>query len=128
MSLTDLATHWRTEAATLRQRGAPQQAEALESSADELESALRAAGQETLSLPEAAAESGYSEEHLRRLVRGGALPANRNEGERTHIRLRRADLPRKPRKRSQSRENGTERYTVDKDARDIAQQLGGFSA
>ena len=68
-----LATRWRTEAATLRRRGAPQQAEALESCADELEAGLRAHEHEALTLQEAAEESGYSRDHLGRLVREGKL-------------------------------------------------------
>ncbi len=124
----DLARHWRTEAEMLRRRGAPQQAEALKSCADELEAALREHEQATLTLKEAAAESGYSEEHLRRLVGSGSLPAQRNGGKRSHIRVRRSDLPRKPLRGAQGRKNGAERYNVDKDARDIANRLGGFSA
>lgn len=47
---------------------------------------------ETLSLREAAIESGYSPDHLGRLVRTGSIP---NAGRRNAPRIRRTDLPRK---------------------------------
>ena len=51
-------------------------------------------GQETpLTLPEAAALSGYSTDHLGRLVREGKIP---NAGRPNAPRIRRQDLPRKP--------------------------------
>jgi hypothetical protein len=46
-----------------------------------------------LSLHEAAAESGYSCDHLRRLVRLGRLPAHRRG---RFLLFRTGDLPRKP--------------------------------
>ena len=46
-----------------------------------------------LSLPEAASRSGYSIEHLGRLVREGRIA---NAGRRGAPRIRAADLPRKP--------------------------------
>jgi hypothetical protein len=46
---------------------------------------------------EAAAESGYSEEHLRRLAREGGLPVERNGGSKSKIKVRRGDLPTKQR-------------------------------
>ena len=119
-----LVNRWRVEAATLRRRGAPQQAEALESCAEELEAALREHELEALTLQEAAEESGYSEEHLRRMVRDGTLPAQRNGGTRSHIRISRKDLPKKPGKRPSSNGNRSEGYNVDEDARDIAQRIG----
>ena len=55
-----------------------------------------AAVEELLSLRQAAQESGYSADHLSRLVREGKLPDRRLAGSRGRILLRRADLPRKP--------------------------------
>lgn len=50
-------------------------------------------GQELLTLSEAAEESGYSQDHLRRLIREGKLT---NAGRHHAPLVRRADLPRKP--------------------------------
>ena len=128
-ALDPLATRWRTEAALYeRDHALVDGSGQLRRVADELEAALREHEQVTLTLKEAAEESGYSEEHLRRLVGSGSLPAQRNGCKRSHIRVRRSDLPRKPLRRAQGRKNGAERYNVDKDARDIANRLGGFSA
>lgn len=49
--------------------------------------------EEELSLTQAAQYSGYSEDHIGRLIRSGALP---NVGRKHRPRVRRADLPRKP--------------------------------
>jgi hypothetical protein len=56
-------------------------------------SALDASGGEVLSLVDAAAECGYSADHLGRLVRSGQLP---NSGRRKAPKIRRRDLPKKP--------------------------------
>ncbi len=92
-SLTDLATNWRTEAATLRTYGAESAATALERCADELEARVMEWADEPLTLSEAAQESGYSVQHLRRLVTKGLLT---DVAESSQIRVRRGDLPRKP--------------------------------
>ena len=89
---TDLAAQWRTDADTLRKRGAVAQAVAVESCADELERELARWEDQLLSITEAAAESGLSEETLRRQVRLGKLPAERRPGKNTHLRIRRRDL------------------------------------
>lgn len=74
-----LVDRWQAEAELLRRRGAPAQAEALESVARELAEALEANDLEELTVAQAAAESGYSESQIRRLFGGrsitrGALP------------------------------------------------------
>jgi len=56
----------------------------------ELEQALKTLGEETLTLVEAAAISGYSADHLGSLVKHGRL---RNYGRKNAPRIRRADLP-----------------------------------
>lgn len=61
--------------------------------AAELERAAADYGAELLGLRDAAAESGYSADHLGRLVRDGALP---NAGKPNAPRIRRCDLPRRP--------------------------------
>jgi DNA-directed RNA polymerase specialized sigma24 family protein len=84
MTLAELLTRWREQAAVLRSRGAPAQADALATCAAEVEEAVRMQELEGLTVAEAAAESGYSPSQLRR-----AFPGQR--------RIRRGDLPRKPR-------------------------------
>jgi excisionase family DNA binding protein len=93
MSAADLLARWRVHAETLRAFGAAGQAEAIERCAAELETFTQRQDQEPLTLREAAELSGYSGDHLRRLVRDGALRASRN-GRR--LRFRAADLPQKP--------------------------------
>ena len=65
---------------------------ALESCAAELEATLRERDETTLSLTEAATESGYSTDHLGRLVREGKIP---NAGRPGAPRIARSILPRK---------------------------------
>jgi hypothetical protein len=64
------------------------------SAADELQRALRAAEADILTVPEAARESGYSADRLKELIREGKIP---NAGRKHAPRIRRGDLPRKPR-------------------------------
>jgi len=68
--------------------------------------------QVNLTLREAAAECGYSVEHLARLIRQGRLP---NAGRRHAPRLRRSDLPTR-RKFARTR---TRSYDVNADARTL---------
>jgi hypothetical protein len=58
----------------------------------DLETIRTTAGAELLTLTEAACRSGYTREHLGRLVASGAIP---NAGRRNAPRIRAADLPRK---------------------------------
>ncbi|MHB1863402.1 MAG: hypothetical protein ACYCVL_10570 [Gemmatimonadaceae bacterium] len=60
---------------------------------EELEDVLRGADEEPLTLEQAANESGYSADHLRKCVADGTVP---NAGAKGRPRIRRADLPRKP--------------------------------
>jgi len=87
----DLPALWRERAELLRPY-APQVARAFEDAAEALESSLLAAEGDLLDLRAAAAESGYSTDHLARLLRDGKL---RNAGRSRSPRIRRADLPRK---------------------------------
>src|SRR6266704_314927 len=86
----DLPTTWRERAAFLQQFGDPTSARLWQLAAVELEATLKAVGDETLTLVEAAALSGYSADHLGHLVRHGQL---RNVGRKNAPRIRRADLP-----------------------------------
>ena len=58
----------------------------------ELDNAVRSSADDLVTLKQAAALSGYSADHLGRLLRDGTL---RNSGRRNAPRIRRADLPRK---------------------------------
>ncbi len=73
-SPASLATQWRTDADTLRRRGAAAQAVALESCADDLEAAHREHALEALTLNVASQESGYSYSALQKKVASGELP------------------------------------------------------
>jgi hypothetical protein len=59
----------------------------------DFESSFAVHANEALNLQEAAEESGFSSDHLGRLVRDGKIP---NAGRPNAPRIRRADLPRKP--------------------------------
>ena len=91
-SVRSLPAVWRRQAKTLRRYGSPAPATALERCADELEGTLQERDDTTYSLTEAARESGYSREHLGRLVRDGKIP---NAGRPGAPRIARRDLPRK---------------------------------
>jgi hypothetical protein len=89
----DLPDRWREMAEEQREFGAEAQARTLEWSAANLEVAWREWELEELTLQEAAEESGYSEDHLGRLIRDGSIP---NAGQPYAPRILRRDLPKKP--------------------------------
>ena len=91
-SVRKLPAAWRSRAKTLRRYGSEPPAIALERCADELEATIRDRDETTLSLVEAARESGYSRDHLGRLVRDGKIP---NAGRPNAPRIARRHLPRK---------------------------------
>jgi hypothetical protein len=93
-TLRDVVDRWRSEQRHLAQLGAQVDAASLIGQIlDDVEGSTVADANEELSLPSAAAESGYSSNHLSRLVRDGRIP---NAGRPGAPRIRRADLPRKP--------------------------------
>jgi hypothetical protein len=92
-STRGLLDRWQEEARLFRRRGAAALAECVESMVTELERALQAETDDELNLNEAATRSGYSADHLRRLVRERRIQAFRR-GRRLFF--RRGDLPRKP--------------------------------
>lgn len=96
--------------------------------ATEVEAELRAWDNEPLLIPDAAAESGYSAEHLRRLARDGKLRSERGEGVKSHLRVRRASLPAKAERAPRRTAGVVSVYNPDEDARDIAKRLGGSNA
>lgn len=87
-----LPDSWRDRADEL-ERYAPPAAAAFREAADELEEALRLAAEESLTLQEAADESGYSTRRLRELLADGTIP---QAGRKGAPRIRRGDLPIKP--------------------------------
>ncbi len=91
-SVEALPAAWRRRAKALRRYGSEPPAVALERCADELETTLVERDETTLSLVEAARESGYSADHLGRLVRDGRIP---NAGRPGAPRIARVHLPRK---------------------------------
>src|SRR5690606_4895002 len=93
MRISELSAEWRALAEQQRRLGAEPQARTLEYCADALWSLLRANDDELLSLQQAADESGYTPDHLGRLIREGKVP---NAGRKARPMIRRSDLPAKP--------------------------------
>jgi hypothetical protein len=92
MDLADLVDRFRARAESAR-RYAPGAACAWEDAAQLLEEQLHGRDDELLNLTQAAAESGYSPDSLRRFLNDGLL---HDHGGPYRPRIRRADLPRKP--------------------------------
>ena len=91
-SVEGLPVAWRKQAKTLRRYGGETPAVVLDRCAADLEATLQELDETTLSLVEAARESGYSADHLGRLVRDGKIP---NAGRPGAPRIARRHLPRK---------------------------------
>jgi hypothetical protein len=93
MTTVELLAKWTAQAEEMRRRASLVSGAAL---CEEFVADLRslAEGEEavTLNLQQAARESGYSADHLGRLVRAGQIP---NAGRPNAPRIRRRDLPRK---------------------------------
>lgn len=113
---TDLPAGWRVRAAELEPYSAPG-AFAWRAAAAELEEAMHAAADEALTLGEAAEQSGYSRRRLRELIADGTVP---NAGRKGAPRIRRGDLPMRPRAATASNSG----YRVDDDAAELARRLG----
>ncbi|WP_419163956.1 hypothetical protein [Candidatus Palauibacter sp.] len=91
-SVDGLPADWRRQAKSLRRYGGETPAAALERCAADLEATLVERDETTFSLVEASRESGYSADHLGRLVRDGKIP---NAGRPGAPRIALRDLPRK---------------------------------
>jgi hypothetical protein len=89
---SDLPDLWRALAVQQRSLGAEAQARTLEFCADYLTATILHMADELLSLHSAAQESGYSVDHLGRLLREGKIP---NSGRKAKPLIRRGDLPTK---------------------------------
>ena len=85
---------WRDRAGHLR-RYAPEVAVAWEDAAAELEEYDREHAQTILTRMQAAEESGYTPDHISRLIKDGKIE---NVGKKGAPRARRGDLPRKPKR------------------------------
>src|SRR6266702_7205349 len=93
----DLPRLWEERAALLHQYGDPNSARLWQLAAVELEQALKALGDETLTLTEAAAACGYSAAHLGRAIpRWGTLSADSEGVVRVHERRPARDQLRSP--------------------------------
>ena len=92
--LQALSSRWREEAALLARYGDEKGSLICHVHADQLDAAVCDANADLLTLSQAALESGYSRSRLRHLVSDGKLP---NSGRKGNPRIRRGDLPRKPR-------------------------------
>lgn len=88
-----LVAAWQADARNLRDWGVDEAARVLERCAEQLAERVATWADELVDLNTAAAESGYSIAHLRRLISKGVLQDRANEGP---PQLRRGDLPRKP--------------------------------
>jgi hypothetical protein len=85
---------WRAEGQRLKRLGALVDAgKLLDEVLGDAEALFEAEDNDVLTLTAAADESGYSADHLGRLVREGLV---RNAGRKNAPKIRRADLPRKP--------------------------------
>lgn len=118
-----LVQRWRKDAVLLRQYRNNQQAESLEDRAAELEALLHEEENALLSLAEAAGVTGYSTDHLGRLVRQGRLP---NAGTKHRPRIRHGDLPRRPRRQPIAGASA-DLYDPTADARSLASRRKGAS-
>jgi hypothetical protein len=101
----------------LREHGADQAAKTLETLAGELETALHVADSQALTIGEAARLSGYSPDHLSRLVRDGKVA---NVGRKHAPRVRRADLPQRPTQRTDVASPTRKQYDPVADARSLS--------
>lgn len=109
-ALDQLLARWREKAAGLAGYS-DAAAKAFGEAADDLDRELRHSAGELLNLSEAARRTGYSPDHIARLVRRGVVP---NWGAKGRPKVRLADLPRKPPTLAARR---AKPYDLDADAR-----------
>ncbi len=126
--LLSLPQAWRAKADEFAEHHCDEVAAAYRQAADEVECELRAWNRELLTIEEAAEESGYSKEHLRRMVRRDKLLTERGTGARSRLHLRRGVLPAKSGQTPGGTSEVRSVYDPAEDARDIAKRLGGENA
>lgn len=95
MTPRELVLKWREDADIL-ERYDSREADSLRKRADELDVSLASLDDFLLDLKAAARESGYSPDRLRHMVADKVIP---NAGKPGRPRIRRGDLPKKPRAR-----------------------------
>lgn len=94
MTRDELLTKWERESDTMRRRGIMVPGATLcDEILRDIEAAFEAEAESLLTLEEGSAQSGYSVDHLGKLLREGKLP---NAGRKGSPRIRARDLPRKP--------------------------------
>ena len=122
MTAEDFLAKWSAEATAMARRGVMVEGASL---CNEILTDCRAVmaleGETVLSLPEAAARSGYSAEHLGRMIRQGRIP---NAGRKGAPQIRVTDLPRKPPGLVPS---GSRAYDPSADARTLLDRQRGGS-
>jgi hypothetical protein len=111
VSVRELVAQWRQKAEALRPFAEPA-ARAFEAAADELADAVARDDEQLLTVQEASRASGYSADHLARLLRDRTIP---NAGRKGAPRIRRADLPRRAPVAKRSRSG----YDPTADAREL---------
>lgn len=95
MQLKDFLRAWRDKANAFRPYF-PASAKLIDDLTAGLEECLRQHELEALTLDQAVEESGYSRDHLSRLIADGKIP---NAGKKGAPRMHRCDMPRKPKAR-----------------------------
>jgi hypothetical protein len=123
----DLPETWRARAVKEREVHALAQAATFELCAHQLAEAIRQHTDECLSLQQAADESGYSVDHLGRLLREGKIP---NSGRTSKPLIRRHDLPvKRNRRKARPCASPSAGYPSDRLFRDIIHsKYGGDDA
>ena len=111
----ELSRRWRSRAEELEPYS-PSAAQAFRQAAVELEESLRSSAEEELTLSEAASASGYAPRTLREKLGNGEIA---NAGRKGSPRIKRADLPVRPRR---SRVGG---YDPSEDAKRVLSQGAG---
>ena len=91
--LMSLVSSWLEEAERLDALGCEGHARLSRAYAQELEARVEGIAEQPLTLGEASVLSGYSKDHLSRMIRDGRLV---NRGRKGAPRIRRGDLPAKP--------------------------------
>lgn len=118
-SLPELSAKWKDIATLLERFSASAQAAAIRQCAVELDVAIREEEDRLLSLSDASDLSGYSRDHLSRMIRAGVLP---NAGRKGKPLVRLRDVPVRPKKLHPST---TKRYDPALDALALASRGGG---
>ncbi len=115
----NLVAEWRARAELFRRHGVEQAAATIEVLAAELEAVLQADDGRRLTLRQGSEESGYSVDHLARLVREGKLA---NVGRKYAPRVRRGDLPKRVAKHSDVADADDTGYDPTADARSLRER------